>query len=77
MLKYFWAVILPPAVAWRYGGFGKFLFNSLLSLFFWAPGIIHAAMVAAEYDRKKRREDEERRHRETLSVMMNRGGRNE
>ena len=50
------AIVLPPLAVLLCGKPVQFLFNILLTLFFWIPGSIHAVLVVHEHYADKRHE---------------------
>jgi uncharacterized membrane protein YqaE (UPF0057 family) len=48
-MRYFLCLILPPIAVLTTGKIGAFIFNVLLMLLFWIPGVIHAFMVTNKY----------------------------
>ncbi|MFG6149741.1 YqaE/Pmp3 family membrane protein [Halobacillus sp. B23F22_1] len=53
-MLYILAIFLPPVAVLFTGQFGKALLNLLLTMIFFVPGAIHAAVVVKEhYDKAK------------------------
>jgi uncharacterized membrane protein YqaE (UPF0057 family) len=48
-MRYILAVLLPPVAVLICGKPGQALFNLLLTLILWIPGIIHAMFVVNSY----------------------------
>ncbi len=44
-MRYFFALLLPPVAVLMCGKPGQFVFNCVLTLFFYIPGMIHAIYV--------------------------------
>jgi len=53
-MRYLLAIILPPLAVLLCGKPIQFLFNIILTLFFWIPGAIHAILVVNSYLADKR-----------------------
>ncbi|MCP3028930.1 YqaE/Pmp3 family membrane protein [Halobacillus sp. A5] len=53
-MLYILAIFLPPVAVLLTGQIGKALLNLLLTMIFFVPGAIHAAVVVKDhYDKKK------------------------
>jgi len=64
-MRYLLAIILPPLAVLLCGKPFQFLFNIILTLLFWIPGMIHAILVVNSYLADKRTEKLERAIRES------------
>jgi uncharacterized membrane protein YqaE (UPF0057 family) len=53
-MRYFLAIVLPPAAVLMCGKPIQFLLNCLLTLLLWIPGMIHALMVVSSHKADKR-----------------------
>jgi len=53
-MRYFLAIILPPVAVLLCGKPIQFVFNILLTLLFWIPGVIHAILVVNSHLADKR-----------------------
>ncbi|MCA1010052.1 YqaE/Pmp3 family membrane protein [Halobacillus halophilus] len=49
MLLYILAIFLPPIAVLFTGSPGKALFNLVLTMIFFVPGAVHAALVVKDY----------------------------
>ncbi len=52
-MRYLMAIILPPVGVLLTGRYIVFLFNLLLCLCLWIPGIIHALFIVHQYETKQ------------------------
>jgi uncharacterized membrane protein YqaE (UPF0057 family) len=53
-MRYFLAIILPPAAVLLCGKPIQFVLNCILTLCLWIPGMIHALMVVSGHKADKR-----------------------
>ncbi len=53
-VRYFLAIVLPPAAVLLCGKPIQFILNVLLTLCFWVPGAIHALFVVSSHKADKR-----------------------
>lgn len=49
MLMYLLAIFLPPVAVLMTGQFTKALLNLVLTMIFFVPGAVHAALVVKDY----------------------------
>ncbi|MHC4636559.1 MAG: YqaE/Pmp3 family membrane protein [Planctomycetota bacterium] len=54
VMRYFFAIILPPLAVLLCGKPLQFILNIFLTLFFWIPGVIHAILVVNSHLADKR-----------------------
>ena len=54
---------MPPIAVFVYGGFVQALINTVLTLLFYIPGVIHAFVVVI-------RHENERRHQEKINAIV-------
>ena len=54
-MRYFLAVICPPAAVLLCGHRGAAALNLLLTLCFWLPGVIHALAIVSQYEADARK----------------------
>lgn len=64
-MRYFLCFLCPPVAILTTGKIGALIFNIILTLFFWIPGIIHAILVVSKYY-------EDRRHRQLMAATRRR-----
>jgi uncharacterized membrane protein YqaE (UPF0057 family) len=55
-MRYLLAIVLPPVAVLACGKPVQFLFNILLTLFFWVPGMLHAILVVHDAREDERAE---------------------
>jgi len=53
-MRYLLAIILPPVAVLLCGKPVQFVFNIILTLLFWIPGVIHAVLVVNDHLADKR-----------------------
>jgi uncharacterized membrane protein YqaE (UPF0057 family) len=53
-MLYLLAIILPPLAVLLCGKPIQFLFNIILTLLFWIPGVVHAILVVNDHYANKR-----------------------
>lgn len=56
-MRYVFCVLFPPLAVLSTGRVFQSIFNFLLTLFFWLPGMIHAFFIVNDYNSKKRLDD--------------------
>lgn len=66
-MRYLLAIVLPPIAVLSTGRIFQALLNVVLTLFFWVPGVIHAALLVNDYhaERRMRRLEQALRMRAT------------
>ncbi len=56
-MKYLFAFLCPPIIAFIYGGCGGFIVNCILCLFGYLPGAIHALVLIIISNQNRRQEE--------------------
>ncbi len=54
IMRYFLCFLFPPAAILTTGKLGALIFNIILTIFFWIPGVIHAILVVNKFYEDRR-----------------------
>ena len=69
-MKPFFAIFFPPLAVLMTGRIGAFLFNCILTMMGWLPGVLHAFYIIRQNEEGGRHNEQMKSLREQKDLMM-------